>query len=211
METNLNTFEKLNNIDVSSKVKEKNKLTYLPWSSAWAEIKKVCPTAQFKIKPQIMGDNFNVRPWHDDGRTGWVEVSVIINDIECTETLPIMDYRNQAIPADKITSVDANKSIKRCLVKACALHGLGLYIYENEELPEEATKLLDLKEEIKTLINKKCSLSDKAKAKVKELCIKAETEYDPSLTEDAITGNPAYIENYEILSNLKKQLLAVRK
>jgi hypothetical protein len=30
---------------------------------------------------------------------------------------------------------DLNSSIQRCLVKAIALHGLGLYIYAGEDLP----------------------------------------------------------------------------
>ena len=122
-----------------------------------------------------------------------------------------MDFKNKSITADQITSVDANKSIKRCLVKACAMHGLGLYIYEGEELPEEASKTLELQDEIKELISKKCALSDKAKSKVADLCKAAEKEADPTLDDDAITGNPKNIEDVDILTNLKKQLLAVRK
>ena len=44
-------FEKLNSVDVSSKVKTKNGLTYLSWASAWAEVKKKYPDATYKIKP----------------------------------------------------------------------------------------------------------------------------------------------------------------
>ncbi|MGQ7143660.1 Sak single strand annealing protein, partial [Escherichia sp. SS-MK2] len=33
-----------------------------------------------------------------------------------------------------------NTSIQRCLVKAIALHGLGLYIYAGEDLPEVPEK-----------------------------------------------------------------------
>ena len=36
------------------------------------------------------------------------------------------------------TAFDINTSIQRCLVKAIALHGLGLYIYAGEDLPEGA-------------------------------------------------------------------------
>lgn len=71
-------FEVLNSIDVSGKVKEKNKLSYLPWASAWAEVKKVYPEASFEIKKQQM-ENGIERPWLDDGKSGWVEVSVTIN------------------------------------------------------------------------------------------------------------------------------------
>ena len=36
------------------------------------------------------------------------------------------------------SAFDINTSIQRCLVKAIALHGLGLYIYAGEDLPERA-------------------------------------------------------------------------
>ena len=48
-----------------------------------------------------------------------------------------MNFRNQSIPADSITSTDVNKAIQRSLTKAVARHGLGLYIYAGEDLPEE--------------------------------------------------------------------------
>ena len=47
-----------------------------------------------------------------------------------------MDYKNKSIPLDKVTSFDVNKAIQRSLTKACARHGLGLYIYAGEDLPE---------------------------------------------------------------------------
>lgn len=64
-----------------------------------------------------MDDKGNTRPWFDDGRTGWVKTGVTINDMELIEELPIMDFRNKSIPADSITSTDANKSIQRSLTK----------------------------------------------------------------------------------------------
>ena len=197
-----NIFESLNNVDLTEKVKSKNNLTYLPWSSAWSEVKRRYPDANFRIIPQVIDEGGNTRPWHDDGKTGWVEVGVTIDGQEIIETLAIMDFKNKSITADQI---------KRCLVKACAMHGLGLYIYEGEELPEEASKTLELQDEIKELISKKCALSDKAKSKVADLCKAAEKEADPTLDDDAITGNPKNIEDVDILTNLKKQLLAVRK
>ena len=61
---------------------------------------------------------------------------VTVNGIEHIEYLPVMDYRNQSINADKVTSFDVNKAIQRSLTKAVARHGLGLYIYAGEDLPE---------------------------------------------------------------------------
>ena len=211
MDENKSVFDILNAVDVSTKIKTKNGLSYLSWASAWAEVKKKYPDAMYKIYPQIIDDGGNTRYWHDDGKTGWVEVGVTVDGQEIVETLAIMDFKNKSIPADQITSVDANKSLKRCLVKACALHGLGLYIYEGEDLPEETSKTIELKEKIKGLATKKVALSDKAKAKVAELCKMAEKQANPNLDDDLITGNYNNIEDVDILSNLEKQLLAVRK
>lgn len=208
MSESKSVFETLNSIDVEKKLKTKNNLTYLPWSSAWAEVKKIYPLASFEVKPQI-DENGNTRPWHDDGKTGWVEVSVTIEGQTITETLAIMDFKNKAIPADQITSTDANKSYKRCLVKCLALFGLGLYVYEGEDVPEETSKIIDLKAEIKALVAKKCS-TDKGKAKVAELCKAAEKEANPMVSDDDISGNYNTIDDAEILENLKKQLMAVR-
>ena len=204
-------FETLNSVDVSSKVKTKNNLSYISWASAWAEVKKRFPDATYTIYSQTFDENGNSRYWFDDGKTGWVKVGVTIGGHEIIEVLAVMDFRNQSIPADKITSVDANKSLKRCLVKACALHGLGLYIYDGEDLPEDASKTIELKDEVKELATKKCALSEKAKSKVMELCKAAEKQANPDMDDDLIVGNYNNIEDVDILTNLKKQLLAVRK
>ncbi len=145
-----NYFEQLYNIDVTEKIKTKNGLSYLSWSACWAEVKKKFHDATFKIyeQPISIAENYEARsvtrevnrPWFDDGKTGWVKTGVTINGIEHIEELPIMDHRNKPIPATDITSSDANKSIQRSLTKACARHGLGLYIYEGEDLPEDVKK-----------------------------------------------------------------------
>ena len=71
-----------------------------------------------------------------DGRTAWVKTGVTIDGLEHIEYLPVMDYKNQSIPADKLTSFDVNKTIQRTLTKSCARHGLGLCVYGGEDLPE---------------------------------------------------------------------------
>ena len=126
-----NYFIKLNNIDCSKKIEKKNGLSYLSWAWAWGEIKKIHPKANYKIYETENGVNY----W-TDGRTGWVKTGVTIDDIEHIEYLPIMDFKNKSIPLESITSFDVNKAIQRSLTKACARHGLGLYIYAGEDLPE---------------------------------------------------------------------------
>lgn len=206
-------FTKLNGIDVSSKVKTKNGLTYLSWSSAVAEVKKLYPDMEVKIYSQIMDQFGNTRFWHDDGKTGWVEVGVTINGKEEREVLAIMDFKNKSIPAENITSTDANKAIKRCMVKAIALHGMGLYVYEGEDLPEDVTKAAQLQTEILELMKKKISTaSDKeaVKKKIADYAKSAEKEADPTLDEELIIGDPRNISDPDILTKLKKQILAIR-
>ena len=50
----------------------------------------------------------------------------------------MLDARNA--PIEQPTSFDVNTSIQRCLVKAIALHGLGLSVYAGEDLPKPAAK-----------------------------------------------------------------------
>ena len=50
--------------------------------------------------------------------------------------LPVMDFKNKSITIDQITSFEVNKAVQRSLTKACARHGLGLYIYAGEDLPD---------------------------------------------------------------------------
>ena len=204
-------FETLNAVDVSDKTKEKNRLKYLPWAAAWAEVKKVYPDASFKVYPQIMDEFNNTRYWHEDGKTGWVEVGVTIEGVEQIETLAIMDFKNTAIPAEKITSVEANKALKRCFVKAIALHGLGLFVYMGEDMPEDTAKILALQDEVVELVQKKYSLSKEAGEKVIGYCKDAEGEANPHFTDDDIKGNPRNIDDLEILEKLKRQLLSIRK
>lgn len=138
----MSVFEALSVINVNDKKSKKNNLDYLSWAFAWAEVKKVYPEATNKIYKN--NDNWN---YHTDGRTAWVEVGVTIEDLEHIENLPVMDYRNQSIPLEKITSMDVNKAIQRCLVKAIARHGLGLYIYMNEDLPDLTEEQKELEAE----------------------------------------------------------------
>ena len=54
--------------------------------------------------------------------------------------LPVMDFRNNAISVDKLTSTDVNKTIQRATTKAIAMHGLGLSLWTGEDVPEEEVK-----------------------------------------------------------------------
>lgn len=133
METNY--FRELNSIDCSDKIEKKNGLSYLAWAFAWGEVKKRYPDATYTIYENEAGWFY-----HTDGQSCWVKTGVTVNGIEHIEYLPVMDNKNQSIPQSKVTSFDVNKAIQRSLTKACARHGLGLYIYAGEDLPEDAER-----------------------------------------------------------------------
>ena len=124
-------FETLNAIDVSKYTEKKGNLTYLSWAWAWGKVKENYPDATYKIYENAQG-----LIYHTDGKTCWVKTGVTIDGIENIEYLPVMDNRNNSIPLANITSRSVNDSIQRSLTKACARHGLGLYIYAGEDLPE---------------------------------------------------------------------------
>ena len=205
-----NYFTELYNIDVHGKIKQKNGLNYVPWAAAWAELKKIHPDAIYTIAGQIFNTTETIdgktkttsyiRKWFDDGKSGWVEVTVTVGDVAHTVMLPIMDLRNKSIPADDITVSEANKAIMRALTKACAMHGMGLYVYEGEEFSEETKNIEMLRADVVDLFKKRGALSVEARDKANEYCKAA----DPS-------GDPRVITDLEILKKLKKQLMSIRK
>ena len=150
-----NYFQKLYDIDVKEKMKKKNGLNYVSWAAAWAEVKKIYPDATYHIYERETPDGLIIN-YFTDGKTCWVKTGVTINNIEHIEDLPVMDFKNQSITLDKVTSSDVNKAIQRSLTKACARHGFALYIYEGEDLPETVKK--EKKEQDEELTNQKNAL-----------------------------------------------------
>ena len=150
------TFAVLNDINVNDKVKTKMGLNYLSWAYAWGELLKAYPDATLNVYNRTIEtsetittedkDNGVTRtvvnkstqdvPYFTDGRSCFVKVGVSIQGIEYIEYFPIMGLKNDAIPANRVTMTDVNKALQRAFVKACARHGLGLYIYAGEDLPE---------------------------------------------------------------------------
>lgn len=131
----LSVFATLDKIDVNEHTGKKNGLTYLSWAWAWREVAMRYPTAQYGVNKTDSGLLY----W-TDGKTCWVECWVEIEGIRHTEYFPVMDYKNAAIPLEKITTFDVNKSLQRGWTKAIARHGFGLYIYAGEDLPYDEQK-----------------------------------------------------------------------
>tara|TARA_R110000824_G_scaffold245642_2_gene434698 strand:- start:98 stop:715 length:618 start_codon:yes stop_codon:yes gene_type:complete len=143
--TKKSTFDTLYAVNVSDKIEKKGSLDYLSWASAWAEVKKVYPNVTYKV---YENDAYTINYFHD-GKYAYVKVGVTIDELEHINYLPVMDYRNKSIPLDKLTSMDVNTAIQRCLTKAIALHGLGLSIYNGEDISQEVVEVVDSKPKAK--------------------------------------------------------------
>ena len=128
------SIEALLKKNVNDHVEKKNGLSYLSWAWAWAEALKADPKASYKI--EMFGD----KCFMDINGTAMVFVTVTMFDKPMTCQLPVMDYRNKAIPNPDAFAV--NTAIMRCMTKALSLHGLGLYIYAGEDLPEEGRSVV---------------------------------------------------------------------
>lgn len=121
------SFVKLSKVDVSAHIEKKGQFSYLSWPFAVSQLRQVEPTASWEVK------RFNGLPYLHTELGYFVEVGVTVQGLELTQIHPVLDGRNRPIPAP--SAFDINTSIQRCLVKAIALHGLGLNIYAGEDLP----------------------------------------------------------------------------
>lgn len=120
-------------INVNDHTEKKNGLTYLSWAWAWSEVLKIDPTAKWIVREWgPTNDTMPVR-FLPDG-SAMVSVGVLIKDSMRECYLPVMNHKNQAIKNPDAFAI--NTAIMRCLAKAIAMHGLGLYIYAGEDLPE---------------------------------------------------------------------------
>ena len=123
------SIEKLLALNVNEHTEKKNNLTYLSWAWAWAEALKADPSASYRV------EMFDGKCYMDINGTAMVWVTVTMFGKPMTCQLPVMDYRNKAIPDPDAFQV--NTAIMRCLTKCLGLHGLGLYIYAGEDIPEQ--------------------------------------------------------------------------
>jgi len=124
-------YSTLSQTSVREKIERKGNLDYLSWANAWHMLKTAYPNAQRKVyEHEHTGFNY-----FTDGRTAYVKVGIIVNDLEHIDYLPVMDFRNNALPIDKVTATDVNKTIQRSTAKAIAMHGLGLSLWTGEDVP----------------------------------------------------------------------------
>ena len=114
----------LSAIDCSDHVEQKGKLTYLSWAWAWQKLMENYPDSTYEYAEPSSLENGTVE----------VSVTVTVQSVSHSMWLPVMDNRNKSI--SNPTTRDISDARMRCLVKAIAMHGLGIYIYAGEDLPE---------------------------------------------------------------------------
>lgn len=120
------TFNELRKIDVSGHTEKKNGLTYLSWAWALDVLLQNDPEANWEF----------LEPIQCGKGTLMVVCAVTAFGKTITMHLPVMDFKNKAI-ADP-DAMELNKAMMRCLAKAIAAHGIGLYIYAGEDVPAES-------------------------------------------------------------------------
>lgn len=124
-----NYYSELAKIDVSEHVEKKGKFSYLSWAWAVDQLRRVDPEATWEVI------RFEGMPFMRTECGYFVEVAVTVKGITLSQIHPVLDNSNK--PVAKPNAFQINTSIQRCLVKAIALHGLGLYIYAGEDLPPD--------------------------------------------------------------------------
>ena len=115
-------YKELRQINVSQHIEKKNGLSYLSWSWAVDQLLQLDDNASWEyLEPKAFGDSL------------MVFCKVTAFGKSRTAQLPVMNFRNQAIPNPN--AYEVNTAMQRCLAKGISLHGIGLYIYAGEDLP----------------------------------------------------------------------------
>jgi hypothetical protein len=125
----MSTFTELAKLNVNQYTEKKNGLTYLSWAWAVDQLLRRDDTATWEYRFH------EGKPFVHIGETCMVFCTVRAFGKERTAQLPVLDYRNKAI--SNPNSMDVNTAMQRCLAKAIALHGIGLYIYAGEDIPDD--------------------------------------------------------------------------
>lgn len=117
-------WKTLSEVNVNNDKERKGRFDYLSWADAWKHVQQNTEDATYQLHDDVV--------YPDNSRE--VRCSVTINGITHMMWLAVMDNTNRAIKNPDARAI--NDARMRCLVKAIAMHGLGLYIYAGEDLPD---------------------------------------------------------------------------
>lgn len=116
-------FKEIAKTDVSNLIEKKGKFNYLSWSHCCEELLKLDQLATWEYKePLTLPDGSMM-----------VFCTVKAFGKEMTAQLPVIDFKNQAIKSPN--TMQLNTAMQRCLAKAIALYGIGLFVFQGEDLP----------------------------------------------------------------------------
>lgn len=123
-----NYFAQLSAISVTEHIEKKGQFSYLSWPFAVSQLRLFDETATWEVR------RFDGLPFLTTDNGTFVEVAVTVQGVTLSQIHPVLDSKNRPLLAPN--AFDINTSIQRCLVKAIALHGLGLNVYAGEDLPQ---------------------------------------------------------------------------
>ena len=110
-------WKKLSRIDVSHGIERKGNLDYLSWAVAWSSLMDEYPDSTYYFgEPITLPDG-----------TMMVRAGVTVEGTTHEMQLPVLDHRNKPIAVPN--AFDFNSAQMRCLVKAIAMHGVGVSLY----------------------------------------------------------------------------------
>ena len=112
-----NRYLELSRLDCTPGVEHKGQLSYLSWSYAWHLL-----LSQFPDSTYYFGEPMTL----PDG-TMMVKAGVTVQGLTHEMPLPVLDHRNKPIASPN--AFDFNSAQMRALVKAIAMHGVGIGLY----------------------------------------------------------------------------------
>jgi hypothetical protein len=112
-----NRYLELSRLDCSPGVEHKGQLSYLSWSYAWHLLLSQYPDSTYYFgEPMTLPDG-----------TMMVKAGVTVQGLTHEMPLPVLDHRNKPIASPN--AFDFNSAQMRALVKAIAMHGVGIGLY----------------------------------------------------------------------------------
>ena len=168
-------FSRLSSVDIKSKIKKKQSLSYISWADAWKEVCKVYNDVSYKVIK-----NENNLPYFKSEEGYIVFTEITIGNITHEMWLPVMDGANKTMKSQRYSyevkdweqskkqgkevmktkfvesasMFDINKSIMRCLVKNIAVFGLGLSLYNKDDIQDNWTTIsIEEYEKLKKLLD----------------------------------------------------------
>lgn len=231
-------FNSLYEIDTRERSAEKDtgktKLNYLPWATTYSEVAKHFDDIQYDFCSNIetieekiitkIDENTSIEktrtltqkiPYTDTPSGLMVNTTVTIGDVTKKMCLPVYDssfksmklepYTYSTKYGDKTVAAatigDIYKSIMRCFAKNLSMWGVGLNFWTKEDAPESVLKIEKLIKDIDSAysLKKKRGFTD-------DNIIDAYKEILPGDLE----GNYKLCDNEEMLTSIKKKILAMR-